>query len=166
MNKFISLFSACAVCTALLFSNVYASNDSTTKSTLVVKPTPYIQSGGVPVFSDDYYNSIYNDGRPQHRYQYKPTYTPINKSSYYNQNIPNSAVKNEDDYRGGSIPPFGTKPTYTPIDKSPYYNQNIPKSAIKNEKNNYQNGVYPWNVKYTYTPANNIKYTPASQIKK
>ena len=128
MNKFISLFSACAVCTALLFSNVYASDNSTTKSPLVVKPTPYIQSGGVPVFSDDYYNSIYNDGRPQHRYQYKPTYTPINKSSYYNQNIPNSAVKNED--------------------------------------NNYQNGVYPWNVKYTYTPANQVKYTPASQIKK
>ena len=163
MKKLVSLLSVCVMFLSLSF-NAYASDDST-KSPAVVKPLPYTQSGSIPVFSDDYYDSIYNDGRPENRYQYKPTYTPINKSSYYNQNIPKSAIKYKDDERGGSIPPFGTKPTYTPINKSLYYNQNIPKSAIKNEKNQNNNsqGVYPWNVKYTYTPANQIKYTPVNK---
>ena len=166
MKKLISLFYVCVIFIALSL-NAYAS-DYSTKSPAVVKPTLYVQSGGIPAFSSDYYNSIYNDGHPQHRYHYRPTYTPINQSPYYNQNIPQSAIKQQYEYNGGSIPPFGTKPTYTPINKLPYYNQNIPKSAIKNEKcpNNNPYGVYPWNVKYTYTPANQIKYTPASQIKK
>ena len=166
MNKFISLISVCAVFTALLFCNANASDDSSSSS---IKSSSYTRfNSSVPVFSDDYYNSIYNDGRPENRYQYRPTYTPINQSPYYNQNIPNSAIKDKDDKSGGSMVPFGTKSTYTPINQSPYYNQNIPKSAIKNDRNtNDRNeGVYPWNVKYTYTPANQIKYTPASQIRK
>lgn len=167
MNKFIGFFSACVMFMALSL-NAYASDDLTAKPhSTNVKSSSYTRFNcNAPAFSDDYYNSIYNNGRPENRYQYKPTYTPLNQSPYYNQNIPRSAIKDKDSSRGGSIPPFGTRPTYTPVNNSPYYNQYIPKSAIKDDKNYRSEGVYPWNVKYTYTPANQIKYTPASQIRK
>lgn len=50
----------------------------------------------------------------------KPTYTPINKSSYYNQNIPNSAIKNNysNDYYGRY--PWNVKYTYTPASQIKY----------------------------------------------
>lgn len=155
MNKFIGLFSACVMFISLSF-NAYASDDNLTVKPSSVKSSSYTRFGGVPEFSRDYYDSLYNNTCPDYMYYHRNTYTPINQSPYYNQNIPSSAVKNKYDDRDAMYP-FGTKPTYTPINQAPYYNQNIPKDAIKNDKNNHYDGTYPWNVKYTYTPANQIK---------
>ena len=50
----------------------------------------------------------------------KPTYTPINKSSHYNQNIPNSAIKNNNSANSHGRYPWNVKYTYTPANQIRY----------------------------------------------
>ena len=72
-------------------------------------PKHIIKSNNDPVETNDIFGT-------------QPTYTPINKSPIYNQNIPNSAIKNNNLNTNNSYGtyPWNVKYTYTPATQIKY----------------------------------------------